>query len=367
MEKLLKNLICAQTTAEKGELKAAEIILAEFNRSNAIDCRIDNWQGNRANVVAKVKSSGRRPGLLFACHIDVVGPGEAAWKYPPFSATEVNGKIYGRGSSDMKGGTAAIVTAIREIVDSSVKLNGDIIFLAAAGEETDSCEAKRFVQNCGDIGSLAGIVIPEPTNFDIVTNHRGLFWVEFGTIGKCAHGSAPQLGINAISLMKDLLDELEIYKHKHLTTGCSVSINTIAGGKAINVVPDECTVGVDIRTTVEQTHAGLIGDFETILKKLKKQKPPFEGKIKVVRDVAALNTDNNCHFVKEFCSCVGINETKTVGFCTDGPVFEPLKSPVVIFGPGNPEFCHRADEYIEIADVKKAVEYYKNIILKFLT
>jgi succinyl-diaminopimelate desuccinylase len=365
MEKLLKKLISAQTTAEKGELAAAEIILAEFGRS-AIDCKIDSWQSNRANVIAKVKSSRRRPGLLFACHIDVVGPGEAPWKYPPFSATKVNGKIYGRGSSDMKGGTAAIVTAIREIVDSSVKLNGDIIFLAAAGEETDSCGAKRFVHNCGDIGPLAGIVIPEPTNFDAVTGHRGLLWVQFDTTGKCAHGSTPQLGVNAISSMKNLLDKLEIYEQRRLTEGCSMSINTINGGKSINVVPDQCSITVDIRTTIEQTHAGLIGDFKVILKELKKQKPSFEGNIKIVRDTAALNTDNNCHFVKEFCDCLGITETKTVGFCTDGPALGPLNTPVVIFGPGNPEFCHKADEYIEIADVKKAVEYYKNIILKFL-
>ena len=77
-------------------------------------------------------------------------------------------------------------------------------------------------------------------------------------------------------------------------------------------------------------------------------------------------TDPGCDFVKDFCSAVGIDETKAVGFTTDGPYFASLGAPVIIFGPGKPEVCHKPDEYIEISDVEKAVEYYANIILKFL-
>jgi len=86
-----------------------------------------------------------------------------------------------------------------------------------------------------------------------------------------------------------------------------------------------------------------------------------------VREVGALETDSNCDFVKDFCSVVGRTETGAVGFTTDGPHFAALGVPVVIFGPGRSEVCHKPDEYIDIADVEKAVEYYKNIILKFLS
>ena len=371
MKRVLRKLIGAETTVDRGELAAAEIVSAEFGRSG-IDCRIDSWGQNRANLIAQIKSAGHRSGLLFACHLDVVGPGEASWRNPPFAGVESGGRIYGRGSADMKGGIAAIVTAIRELSESGVKLEGDIIFFAAAGEETDSCGAKRFISNFGgNWPEIAGVVIPEPTDFEVVTAHRGMLWLKVTTEGKAAHGSTPELGINAIASMKALLDELDNYKirvepHK-LLGGCSMSVNTIAGGKAINVVPDECSVGMDIRTLPGQNCQDIISDFEKIFAKLKQKNPQFEAEVCVVREVGALETDPHCDFVKDFCSAVGISENKAVGFTTDGPHFAPLGVPVVIFGPGKSEVCHKPDEYIDIADVEKAVEYYKHIILRFLS
>ena len=370
MKELLKKLIQAETTTEKGEIAAAEIISAELSRLG-IDSRIDNWDQTRANIIAQVKSNGRRTALLFACHLDVVGPGEAVWSNPAFAAEEKDGKIYGRGSTDMKGGIAAIVTAINQIVDSGTKLQGDIIFVALAGEETDSCGAERFISDHGWLPELAGVIIPEPTDFSIVTAHRGMLWLEIATKGKAAHSSTPELGINAINSMRSVLDELESYKitaepHK-LLGECSMSVNTIAGGKTLNVIPDKCSIGIDIRTLPALNPQNIITDIEKILTKLNSENPQFDAEVSVLRQVQPLETDSSCDFVKDFCSCLGTNQTKAVGFTTDGPFFASLGAPVVIFGPGKPELCHKLDEYIEIGDVEKAVEHYKNIILKFLT
>jgi len=370
MKELLKKLIQAESTPQKGELAAAEVISAELSHPG-IDCRIDTWDQNRANIIAQVKSGGRKGALLFACHLDVVGPGEAKWEKSPFGAAESNGKIYGRGSADMKGGIAAAVTAIRQIVDSGTKLQGDIVFAAAAGEETDSCGAKRFISDSGRMPEFVGVVIPEPTDFAIVTAHRGMLWLEVTTKGKAAHGSTPQLGVNAIDSMRLVLDELENYEipaeaHK-LLGRCSMSVNTITGGKALNVVPDKCSIGIDIRTLPEQNHQDIITDLKKIFAKLKSKNPRFDAEVSVLRQVQPLETDCGCDFVTDFCSAVGTNETVAVGFTTDGPYFASLGAPVVIFGPGKPHLCHKPDEYIEIADLEEAVEYYKSIILKFLS
>jgi succinyl-diaminopimelate desuccinylase len=381
MEKLLKKLIQAETTPEKGELAAAEIIATELDRFG-VDSHIDTWSGlrpglrpdkdaNRANITAHIKSTGKKGALLFVCHLDVVGPGEASWGNPPFTAVESDGKIYGRGATDMKGGIAAIVTAIGQIVESGRELQGDIMLAALAGEETDSCGAKRFIRDHGgQLPKLAGVVIPEPTDFAVVTAHRGILWLEVTTKGKAAHNSTPQLGINAIYSMKSFLDELQNYEiaaesHK-LLGSCSMSVNTISGGKEINVVPDKCGIGIDIRTLPAQNNQKFIEDFEKIFAKLKQKNPEFDAEVTVMREADALETDNNCDFVKNFCSCLGISETKAVGFTTDGPYFASLGAPVVIFGPGKPQLAHKPDEYIDISDLKKAVEYYKKIILKFL-
>ena len=257
-------------------------------------------------------------------------------------------------------------------------LEGDIILFAAAGEETDSavrcpvdCGAKRFVRDCGGMPELAGVIIPEPTDFEVITAHRGLLWLKVATKGKATHGSTPELGVNAIASMRVVLDELENYKircepHKPLGE-CSMSVNTIAGGKAINVVPDKCDIGIGIRTLPAQNHQDTIADFQKIFAKLKQKNPEFDAVVSIIREVKALETDSSCDFVKEFCSAVGINETKAVGFTTDGPYFAALGVPVVIFGPGKPQLAHKPDEYIDICDLEKAVEYYKNIILKFLS
>jgi succinyl-diaminopimelate desuccinylase len=207
---------------------------------------------------------------LFACHLDVVAAGEVDWRYPAFGGVENKGKIYGRGSVDMKGGIAAAVTAIREIAGSGVKLEGDIIFFAAAGEETDSCGARRFINSFNNkLPEIAGVVIPEPTDFEVVTAHRGMLWLEVITKGKAAHSSVLQLGINAISSMKSFLDGLQNYKiaaESHELLGdCSMSINTISGGKEINVIPDKCCIGIDIRTLPSQNTRRIIDDLEGII------------------------------------------------------------------------------------------------------
>jgi succinyl-diaminopimelate desuccinylase len=370
MKNMLKKLIQAQTTADKGELAAARIISDELSRFG-IESRIENWDNTRANIIAHVKSSGQKGALLFACHLDVVPAGEVNWSNPAFTAIENDGKIYGRGSADMKGGIAAIVTAIGQIVDSGTKLQGDIILFGAAGEETDSCGTRRFVCDAGWLPELAGAVITEPTDFKIITAHRGMLWLKLQTFGRSAHSSTPHLGVNAITSMRAVLNELENYKipfERHKLLGeCSMSINTIAGGEAINVVPDKCTIEIDIRTVSGQNHQDIIDDLQKIFEKLKQKNPQFDAAVSIIRQVQALETDTGCDFVKDFCSAVGINETTAVGFTTDGPYFASLSVPVVIFGPGKPDLAHQPDEYIDISDLKKGMEYYKSIILKFLT
>jgi succinyl-diaminopimelate desuccinylase len=126
-------------------------------------------------------------------------------------------------------------------------------------------------------------------------------------------------------------------------------------------------VGIDIRTLPGQNHQEMVADFEKMFARLKQISRDFAASASVVREVGVLETDSGCDFVKEFCSVVGTERTQAVGFTTDGPHMLSLGAPVVIFGPGKGELCHKPDEYIDIADVEKAVELYKNIILKFLS
>jgi succinyl-diaminopimelate desuccinylase len=369
MKELLKELIRADTSEGKGELSAAQIIAERFKRSG-IYARVENWDETRANVIGHINSSGVRGALLFVCHLDVVGPGQAQWVYPPFAGIEADGRIHGRGAVDMKGGITAAVEAICETVDSGMTLHGDVIFAGTAGEETDSSGIIMLVNNAGWMPKLTGVVIPEPTSFAVVTAHRGLVWLKITTKGKAAHSSTPELGINAIGSMKRVLDKLENYRLKakpHRLLGkSSMSINTISGGKAMNIVPDECSLGIDIRTLPGHSHEEIIEGLKAIIDKLKVEDPKFDADITLVRESEALETDSDCEFVRKFLDAVGVSESKAVGFTTDGPHLVQLGAPIVIFGPGRSELCHKPDEYIDVADIEKAVEHYKTVIRNFL-
>lgn len=370
MKDLLKQLIRADSTAGKGEAGAAEVVARWFTK-HGIDCRIDRWDGNRANVIAQVKTARKRPGLLFSCHLDVVGLGEEAWNHPPFGAVEQEGRVYGRGAVDMKGGIAAVVAALCKVVDSRAALQGDVVFAATAGEETDSSGVQRFMQHRSRLPELVGVVIPEPTDLSVVTAHRGLFWLKITTRGKAAHSSMPERGVNAITSMRRVLDALEQYQipiQPHPLLGkSSLSVNMIGGGDAMNIIPDRCTIGVDIRTLPGQDHEALRYDIERILAQLKATVPQFDAELVIERLAQAVETDPGCEFVHRFCSAVDVDLTNVIGFTTDASHLLPLGVPIVIYGPGKPKLCHQGDEHIDLADLQAAAESFTQVILTFLT
>lgn len=370
MKDLLKQLIQARSTPDVGELAAAEVIAAHFGRC-AVDCQLDRWGDNRANVIAHVKSSGQRPALFFICHLDVVSPGEEPWHHAPFDAHEVDGKIYGRGAVDMKGGTACAIAAICETLDSGAELKGDIFFAATAGEETDSEGIVRLMQSGTALPAPAGIIIPEPTDFTVITAHRGLLWLEITTRGRAVHSSMPQRGINAIMSMKHVLDALEHHEvtcEPHPMLGqCSLSVNTITGGQALNIVPDQCCIGIDIRTLPGQNHDAIQYDLEQLLAKIRTEHPQFDGSLSADRSVEAMETDADGPFVKTFCSAAEVDLTNAIGFTTDAPHLVSLGAPIVIYGPGKPNQCHQVNEHIAVADLQQGTDVFKRAITAFLT
>jgi succinyl-diaminopimelate desuccinylase len=370
MQNLLKELIQTAPAADNGEIRTAEV-LQNYLRTAGAETKIDRWNDKNANFIARIPGTGQKKALLLAGHLDVVGADQKAWTTPAFEGIEQNGKIYGRGATDMFGGLTAVAAAIAEIKQENLPLKGDLIFVATAAEETDSAGVKRFLRNDGpSIGSLVGIIVPEPTGLEVMRAHRGILWLEITTLGKTAHGSMPHLGINAIEKMTAFLNLFKTYHIPHqphpLLGGCSVSVNKITGGQATNIVPDRCSVQIDIRTLPGQTHNSIVQDVERLLEQLRRQDKHFNADITVLRSVPAMETEEDNSFLKAVCKAVDAEKSGAVGFSTDGPWFAKLDAPVVIFGPGDPQMCHKPDEYIEIEQLKKAKDAYKRIILEIL-
>ncbi len=369
---LLKNLISTAPTCENGEFGAAET-LRHFFEAAGIGADLDVWDHNRANLTAILgPNTPDAVTLLFGVHLDVVPASPAHWQSNPFAAVEQDGRITGRGACDMMGGMCAAAAALADIAQSGKPLKGRIMFAATAGEETDSCGVARFIEKVKPfVSNPVGIVIPEPTGLQILRAHRGILWLKIVTHGKTAHGSMPQLGINAIEKANALLNRLKHYsiapyRHK-LLGGCSMSINRISGGSATNIVPESCAVEVDIRTLPGQHPEGIIANLQAVCDELHKNDADFKADISIIRSVDALETDARDPFVETVCRVTGIADTKAAGFTTDGPYFQKLNAPVIIFGPGDSAMCHKPNEFIDIADMQQAKAYYKALITELLT
>jgi len=369
MKELLKRLIQATPTLENGELEAGNELVDFFNQ-HGIEVTLDRWDNTRANVVASIGSNDAdAPTLLFGVHLDVVPAAKERWQTDPFCPVEKDGRVIGRGSVDMLGGLCAASATMVDL--SKNALNGRVIFAATAGEETDSCGVKRFIEQYqSQIKNPIGTIIAEPTGMKILRAHRGILWLKVETFGKTAHGSTPQAGINAILKMNTLVNQLQNWQIPHtphpLLGGCSMSINRIAGGSATNIVPDSCSVEIDIRTLPGQDHSEIIDDLKNLCSDLQKNDPDFKTQISIIRAVGALETPAGSPFVKAVCQATEIAETQAIGFTTDGPYFEKLNAPVLIFGPGDGSLCHKPDEYIEIDAIEQARQMYNRIVCDML-
>ena len=376
LTRVCRDLVRFRTINPPGdELPAAEYILA-FLRQSGFEGELVPHGPNRASAFARLKGSGELPALVFNGHIDVVPVGAGEWRHAPFEGVVQDGKLWGRGSADMKGGVAAMLMAARAIATSGLNLRGDLVLAATAGEEVDMLGATVIAAR-PDLGLLQAIIISEPTSNRLGLAERGVFWVEFTTHGKTAHGSTPELGRNAIAMMMTLLSEFErltIPFTPHPVLGhFTRSINTIQGGVKINVVPDRCVATVDMRTVPGQDHRAMLRQLQALIAELERHSPDFQASVRLVSDLPAVETSPDEPVVQRFAEIAAQvmgkpPEPERVRFATEACIFVPaLHVPNIIFGPGDAALAHQPDEFIEIDEMVKAARVYAAVAAQLLT
>lgn len=371
----LQEMIRIKTVNGPGDEKPLAEYMEDKMKSFGMEVDVIDLGNNRANVVGRIKGTGKREALLLNGHLDTVPPGDVKWEHGPFSGDIVDGKIYGRGSADMKGGLAGMLAAAKVIKESGIELEGDLIIAGTAGEETDSVGAFDYL-NKGGLEGVGAIVIGEPSSCGINVAEKGAFWVEITTFGKTAHGAFPHRGVNAISDMNILLGELLNYKYKYeeneLLGYPTMNISTIHGGVKTNVVPDKCSITVDMRTVPGMSHDDIIKDFKEIIKKIKDKIPTFNASIEIQNNRPAVETATDHPFVKMTQEVIKENfnkyeEPKGVNFYTDAAVFlPPTNLPAVFYGPGDADMAHQPNEHISIDSLVESAKFYIAIIKKYL-
>jgi succinyl-diaminopimelate desuccinylase len=373
----LQSLIRTNSINPPGnELETAQKI-AEYALAAGLEADIRALEENRANVIVTLKGydSENCPALLFSGHMDTVPVGNLPWQVDPLSGEKIDGKIYGRGASDMKGGIAASIEAMILLKESGHKFKGDIIFAGSAGEEVDCCGAHALVEN-QLLENAGAIIIAEPSNGKVFSAHKGALWLEIETYGKTAHCSMPNEGVNAVLHMSELINRLKEYQfgftQKHRLLGePTLVISSINGGVSTNVVPDHCKITVDIRTIPEVNHTQVIDDIHSIIKSLENEFDNFKASLRVKNNLPSIECEEKNIFVE---TALRVNEELTgvsqpelgVNYFTEGSVFSvETEAPIIIYGPGDEKLAHQPNEYVEINKFFAAIDFYAVLAKKY--
>ncbi|WP_040393985.1 M20 family metallopeptidase [Effusibacillus pohliae] len=375
---LLKETIRMKSVNPPGDEEPVARLLQSVLQKSGIETEIRKLAPNRCNLVARIRGTGSKSNLIFSGHMDTVPPGDIAWEFDPYGAVEKDGRIYGRGASDMKSGLTAMAVAMTEIARSGVALQGDLILAATAGEEVDCCGARALVEE-GLLQGAAALVIGEPSNGRIFIAHKGALWLEITAYGRTAHGSMPEQGVNAIEHMNRFINALRNqfrfrYEADEMLGEPSVNLSVISGGVKTNVVPDTCRLQIDIRTVPGQNHREIVEDIRRLLTEMKEQAPArFE--VAVLNDKPPVRTPVDHPAVRLALATAEELFQQTfapagVRYFTDASVFVPGSGgslAVIIYGPGDEKLAHQPDEYVEIQKYQDSIRFYKELALRFLT
>lgn len=393
---LLADIVELQTE-NNNEIDVCNYLTDLFDKYD-IKSEILKVNEHRANIVAEIGNGS--PILALSGHMDVVDAGnQDNWSYPPFQLTEKDGKLYGRGTTDMKGGLMALVVSLIELKEQNELPHGTIRLLATAGEEKEQ-EGAKLLADKGYLDDVDGLIIAEPTGSGIYYAHKGSMSCKVTATGTAVHSSVPFIGDNAIdtllefyNLFKEKYSELKQQDTKHeldvapmfksligkeiseedanyasgLTAVCSI----INGGKQFNSVPDEASLEFNVRPVPEYDNDFIESFFQNIINDVDSNKlsldipsnhrPVTSDKnsklITTIKDVASSYVEQDEIFVSAL-----VGATDASSFLGDNKDNVDL----AIFGPGNPLMAHQIDEYIEKDMYLKYIDIFKEASIQYL-
>ena len=336
-----------------GEAEIANAIAATL-RQGGLDVEIQEVAAGRSNVIGILEGRQQGRSLMLCGHMDTVG---VAGMDAPFDPVQKDGRIYGRGSQDMKGGLASMIAAILRIAENGGLAAGRMLLAAVVDEEYASIGADALVTKWKADAAVVG----EPTDMKIAVGHKGFEWVEITTEGVAAHGSRPADGRDAIMRMARVLARLEkldreIQSRKpHLIHGTgSLHASLINGGRELSTYPDWCTLQMERRTIAGEPNRCAFLEVEKILDDLKSEDPEFKASAKFLFSRPPYLTPEDHDLPQMIGALVAGRGMKPVRggmtFWTDAAILGEAGIPSIVFGPRGAGL-HSTLEYVFEEDV----------------
>ncbi|MBN2118828.1 MAG: ArgE/DapE family deacylase [Anaerolineales bacterium] len=351
-----------------GEAEIARYIAQWLERAG-LEVQLIESASGRPNVVGAARGTGGGRMLLFNGHMDTVGVAGMPDAHQP-RIDRAAGRLYGRGAYDMKGGLAACMLAIAEA--KKQHLRGDVIFTGVVDEEYASAGtldlAKRFHADAA--------IVAEFTELQLILAHRGFVWLEVETIGRAAHGSRPDLGLDAIARMGRVLTEMEKLDgrlranptHPLLGSG-SLHASLIQGGQELSSYPERCLLSVERRTLPGETPEAVEAEFVRIIQEIQRSDPSFRAVLRRGIDRSPLETRADADIVRVL-QAAAMQVLKRplqisgVPFWTDAAILSAAGIPSVLFGPAG-SGAHAVEEWVDLASVKTCAEIYLATAMSF--
>ena len=342
-----------------GERGAATFLSEVLSRWGFNVSMSDSAPG-RPNLVARIGSPDA-PAMMFAGHLDTVGI--EGMTHEPFSAEEKQGRIYGRGSADMKSGVAAMcVAALRAFEASGSSANRQIIVAAVTDEEYESL-GMRALMHSGVRAECA--ILTEPTRLAICPAHRGFVWTEITFTGRASHGSRYDIGIDAIRHAGLVLAELDALEKGALRTKThpllgrgSLHASTISGGIGMSTYPDRCTLTVERRTLPGETESDSLDEIRGACARVSEKNPELDVSVKLISAQLPSDVATSAPVVKLLERALlaeGMDAPiEGMSAWTDAALLNEAGIPAICFGPGDIGLAHSAEEYVPIAEIEKA-------------
>lgn len=375
--KILRNLVRIPTQNPPGkERECAEYIKNKLDEWGIRATLVPKPFNNRPQVVATY-GTGKEPILVLNAHMDVVPEGDLKkWDYDPYEGVVENGKLYGRGSCDTKGGLAAAMITAKTLAKNETALKGTLLLQFPVGEEGGQPGTRTLLEE-GYLGNW-GIVL-EPTNLRTATSANGVAWYEISVKGKACHASVPEKGKNAIVKAAKVLTNLEEYgkeirsRQDPLTGHATCAITKIQGGTKENVVPEMCKITIDRRFLPQESTEQVKLELNELLKGVFGEESKFQYEYESKRSLESAKISSDSKIAK-----ILRNHSKKIADVPDKPFgiiattdqrnfVNDAGVPAVVWGPGSLDQAHTVDEHVEINQVVKATKILIAVSKELLT
>ena len=365
VETLLGDLVAIDSTnpdlapGAAGEADLARFIAGWLEQAG-LEVHLDEVRPGRPNVVGVARGSGGGRTLLFDGHIDTVSAGGMALPHRPHVEA---GRLYGRGAYDMKGGVTACLLAAAAA--KRLALRGDVIVAGVMDEEYAGLGtldvARRYTADAA--------IVAEPTELQLIVAHKGFVWLEVETRGVAAHGSRPDLGVDAIAKMGPLLSAVEQLgqelaarpAHPRLGHG-SLHASLIQGGQELSTYPDRCRLSLERRTLPGESPAGVEAELQAVLDRLARADPAFKGAVHRTLDRAPMETPADAAIVPALSAAAAEvlgqpPELAGVPYWTDAASLWAAGVPSVLFGAVGAG-AHADEEWVDLESVRACAEIF---------